>query len=156
MSQSKGVQENYISNQSAIVQFQSDANPLEEAIDVLGRGSALAKKVAPPINSITNALQKVIKVVDDVETVIEDLNKTGSTANVLADIGFSLTEIPVVGEVTDLLSSGLRDFAGVVNEIAVPLNKFKAEVLDEVKSVVGKICSVCNKIDSYITYFATK
>ena len=131
-------------------------NPLEKAMDVLDKASALAKKVAPPINSTTNGLKHVVDVVDELETVIKDLNEMVKIANVIADLGFALTEIPIVGEVTDALASGIRSFTETIDTILVPLNTFKAEVLDEVKSVIGKIYDVCKKIDGYVTYFATK
>ena len=152
-----GAQGQDASQPQPIVPFQSAAKShLEEAIDVLDEASALAKKVTPPINSITSGLKQVIDVVDDIETVIKDLNEVITTANAIADIGYALTEIPVVGEVTDVLASGLRSFAEMTDAVLTPLNEFKTTVLDEVKSVIGKIYDVCNKIDGYITYFATK
>ena len=143
--------------QQSIVPFQSAAkNPIEEAIDVLDEASALAKKVAPPISSITSDLKKVVDVVDDIETMITDLNETVTVANAIADIGYALTEIPIVGEVTDALAGGLTSFAEMIDAVLAPLNEFKTSVLDEVKSVIGKIYDVCNKIDGYVTFFAKK
>ena len=93
---------------------------------------------------------------DDIEIVIKDLNEAVTTANAIADIGYALTEIPIVGEITDVLASGLRSFAEIIEVVLTPLNEFKTTVLDEVKSVIGKIYDVCNKIDGYVTYFANK
>ena len=143
-------------SQSIVALRSSDKNPLEEAIEVLDKASALAKKIVPPINSITSDLKKVVDVVDDIEIVIKDLNEAVTTANAIADIGYALTEIPIVGEITDVLASGLRSFAEIIEVVLTPLNEFKTTVLDEVKSVIGKIYDVCNKIDGYVTYFANK
>ena len=143
--------------QQSIVPFRSAAeNPLEEPVEILNKASALAKKVSPIINSTAKDLKVVVNVVDDIETVISDLSDAVKVANAIADIGVALSEIPVVGEVTDILVGGLRTFTDGVNIVLKPLNNFKSEVLEKVKDVIGKIYDVCNKIDGYINYFATK
>jgi len=134
----------------------SESNPLDEAVDVLNAAANLAQKITPPINSVTTDLQQVNGVVDKVESLIGGLNDTVSAAGTLADAGYALSEIPVVGQITDVLATGLRDFAKTTEALLVPLNEFKTSVLDEVKKMVGEICNVCSKINGYVNYFTTK
>ena len=134
----------------------SQSNPLEEAVDLLNAAATLSAKVTSPIITVNDDLQKVNSYIDNIENSIKSLNDSVSTARDLGDACFAFTEIPAIGEVLDALGQALRDYAGTVNKSLKPINDFKKDILDKVKSVIQDVCDLCRKIDGYVTYFATK
>ncbi len=131
-------------------------NPLEGLVNLLDGAADLAKEIGTPVNEVCSGLQKAEDDINGVENFIRDLNDVAIVSNTIGDLCYALTEIPVVGEILDALGTVLRKFGSMVAETMEPINTFKKEVLDEVKSVINKINKVLSKITGFLNFFINK
>ena len=135
----------------------SAPNPLKDAIDLLNTAANLAKKVAKPVNEITDGLKSANGVVSEIENFINGLNETVDTTAELSSLCFALTEIPPpVDALFDTLGTALREFSESAKEVLTPLNEFKQGLLSKAKDVLGDIMKVCREVNTALTFFATK
>ena len=142
---------------STAVTLKTAPNPLEKAVTLLDSAAALAKKVAKPVNEITDGLQSAKQVVTDIENFIDGLNDNVITAGELGDLCYELSEFPPpVDAIMDTLGTALREFSTTMEEFLTPLNDFKQDALSKAKNVLGDIQNVCDKINTALTFFATR
>lgn len=136
--------------------FASKPNPLQGVVQVLDEAASVAKDVAPPIADFANVFGGALAIVEDLELFITGLNDLDKGVGEIGELLFLLTEIPLVGEVLDVIGAALKNVSVIVGEALVPVNEFKVSVLDEARPVLKRISGVTNDVNSAVSGFADK
>lgn len=136
--------------------FASKPNPLKDVVHVLDEAAGVANEVAKPIADFDEIFTDALAIVEDLELFITGLNDLDKVAGEIGELLFLLTEIPVVGEVLDVIGAALKDVSVIVGEALIPVNEFKATVLEEARPVLKRISGVTNDVNSAVSGFADK
>ena len=129
---------------------------LKDLTAVLNGGETILNEISPPITEVYNGLLTVEHDLGSVISFINGVKDLIKFAGTIGEICSALVEIPVVGEILEIMGNALTDFTTAINEFLKPIEEAVVPTVNKVKSVLHKINEFLGDIAKKLNYFMVR